>query len=278
MHALSHVSDTLVQCRWRPVSRHEGLTARAHWLEGSFTLRYLKGGFPRMTLELLLLAFGKAFLFVLAAILPIVNPAATAPIFLSLTEGASTSTRTALARKISRYMMALMIGSMLVGSIVLDFFGISLPIVRVGGGLIVAANAWRLLNANHALMDTRTELAESFTIEQASRQAFYPLTFPIACGPGSIAAAITVGASLHDVKIPVLMAHMSGGAMALVSIGGALYFVFRYAARLLRPLGEAGVLVFLRLSAFILLCLGVQIVWDGASELLIELLQVPLQP
>ncbi len=99
---------------------------------------------------MLLLAFGKSFLFVLAAILPIVNPAATAPIFLSLTEGASQEIRATLARKIARYMLALMIGSMLVGSIVLDFFGISLPIVRVGGGLIVAANAWRLLNANHA--------------------------------------------------------------------------------------------------------------------------------
>ncbi len=73
------------------------------------------------------------------------------------------------------------------------------------------------------------------------------------------------------------MTHMSGGATALLLIGVAMYFVFRYASRLLRPLGEAGVLVFLRLSAFILLCLGVQIVWDGASELLIELLHVPPQ-
>ncbi|MGV3729096.1 MarC family protein [Hydrogenophaga sp.] len=224
-----------------------------------------------MSLEFAL-AFGKSFLFVFAAILPILNPAATAPIFLGLTEGASASTRKLLARRIARNMFALMVGSMLVGSYVLDFFGISLPIVRVGGGLIVAASAWRLLNAGHATQDSRTELAEAFTPEQARRQAFYPLTFPISCGPGSIAAAITVGVALHDARLSLSLARISGGILALLAIGVLLYLAFRYAQRLLKPLGEAGTVIFLRLSAFILLCLGVQIVWDGVSELLRGLL------
>lgn len=216
----------------------------------------------------LLVALSKSFLFVLAAILPILNPAATAPIFLSLTEGASASTRALLARRIAFNMFALMAGSMLVGSYVLAFFGISLPIVRVGGGLIVVATAWRLLHASHASEDLRNELADSFTPEQAHRQAFYPLTFPISCGPGSIAAAITVGVALHDERLPLSLARMGGGVLALLTVGALLYLAFRYAQRLLKPLGEAGTLIFLRLSAFILLCLGVQIVWDGVSELL----------
>jgi multiple antibiotic resistance protein len=220
-----------------------------------------------MTAELLL-AMGKSFLFVFAAILPILNPAATAPIFLGLTDGASASTRALLARRIARNMFFLMVGSMLVGSYVLDFFGISLPIVRVGGGLIVASSAWRLLNASHATDDRRTALAEQYAPENALRQAFYPLTFPISCGPGSIAAAITVGVALHDVRFSISIARMGGGVLALFTIGILLYFAFRYAQRLLKPLGEAGIMIFLRLSAFILLCLGVQIVWDGLSELL----------
>lgn len=227
-----------------------------------------------MFIELLIL-FGKSFLFVLAALLPILNPAATAPIFLGLTEGASVSTRALLARRIARNMFALMTGSMLVGSYVLDVFGISLPIVRVGGGLIVAATAWRLLNANHATDDRRTELAESFTVEHARRQAFYPLTFPISCGPGSIAAAITVGVSLHDQKLALSLARMGGGVLALFVIGIVLYFALKYAQRLLKPLGDAGSVIFLRLSAFILLCLGVQIVWDGLEELLRNVIQTP---
>ncbi|MBK1682575.1 MULTISPECIES: MarC family protein [Rhodoferax] len=220
----------------------------------------------------LALAFGKSFLFVFAAILPILNPAATAPIFLGLTEGASPSTRALLARRIARNMFALMVGSMLVGSYVLEFFGISLPIVRVGGGLIVAASAWRLLNANHVSDDSRSALAESYTPEQARRQAFYPLTFPISCGPGSIAAAITVGVALNDTRLSLSLVRMGGGVLALLTIGLLLYLAFRYAQQLLKPLGEAGSVIFLRLSAFILLCLGVQIVWDGLSELLRSLL------
>ncbi len=216
----------------------------------------------------LVLAFGKSFLFVLAALLPILNPAASAPLFLGLTEGASKATRTALARRIAGNMLLLMVGAMLVGSYVLDIFGISLPIVRVGGGLLLAANAWRLLNTSHSANDSRQALAESFTPEHARNQAFFPLTFPISCGPASIAAAITVGVTLHDVRVPLSLARFAGGVCALIVIAVLLYFAFRYALQLLKPLGESGLVVFLRLTAFILLCLGVQIIWDGVRELL----------
>ena len=221
-------------------------------------------------------AVGRGFLFALAAILPIINPAATAPIFLSLTEGASGGTRTLLARRIARNMFLLLAGSMLVGSYVLDFFGISLPIVRIGGGLIVAANAWRMLSVSPSSVDVRAQLAEAFTPEQAARQAFYPLTFPISCGPGSIAAAITVGVSLADTRVSLTLAHIGGGLSALLACAVLLYFAFRYAERVLRPLGEAGTIVFLRLAAFILLCLGVQIIWEGVSGLLGPLLNAQM--
>jgi multiple antibiotic resistance protein len=217
-------------------------------------------------------ALGGGFLFVIATLLPILNPAATAPIFLSLTEGAKDSTRALLARRIARNMFLLMASSMLVGSYVLDFLGISLPIVRVGGGLILAATAWRLLSAEAPSVDNRAALAEAFTPEQARRQAFYPLTFPISCGPGSLAAAITVGVALVDTSVSMTLTRFLGGLLALLVCGVLLYLAFRYAPVLLRPLGEAGTLVFLRLAAFILLCLGVQIVWDGASELLASVL------
>ncbi len=217
----------------------------------------------------LVLAFGKSLLFVLAAILPILNPAASAPVFLSMTEGAPASTRALLARRIARNIFLLLTGSMLIGSYVLDFFGISLPIVRVGGGAIVIATAWQMLTASHDSLAGRSEpIAEAFTPEQVDRQAFYPMTFPLSCGPGSISAAITVGVALHDPKLAVSAVRMGGALLGLLLISTLSYLAYRYAHRLLAPLGEAGTLVFLRLMAFILLCLGVQIVWDGASELL----------
>jgi len=226
-----------------------------------------------MTIELMLAA-AKSFLFVLATMLPILNPAATAPIFLSMTDGASLATRTVLARRIARNMFWLMTGSMLVGSYVLDFFGISLPIVRVGGGLILASVAWRLLGATPATPDSRAALAEAFTPDHAYRQAFYPLTFPISCGPASISVAITVGVALHDAELVISLARMGGAIVALAIIGVLLYLAFRYGEHFLRLIGEAGTAVFLRLTAFILLCLGVQIVWEGLRELMLEIMSV----
>ena len=223
----------------------------------------------------LAVVFGKSFLFVLATMLPILNPAVTAPVFLSLTDGASARTRDVLARGIARNMFWLMAGSMLVGSYVLDFFGIALPIVRVGGGLILAAMAWRLLGATPQMADSRAALADSFTPEHARHQAFYPLTFPISCGPGSISVAITVGVALHDTHLWFSLARTGGALLALALIGALMYLAFANASRLVRLLGETGTAVLLRLSAFILLCLGVQIVWDGVSELIGEILSQP---
>lgn len=223
-----------------------------------------------MTVDLLLTA-AKSFLFVLVTMLPILNPAATAPIFLSMTKGASPATRILLARRIARNMFWLMTGSMLIGSYVLDFFGISLPIVRVGGGLILASVAWQLLGATPQTHDSQAALAESYTPDHAHQQAFYPLTFPISCGPASISVAITVGVTLHDVELVISVACMGAALLALAVIGMLLNLAFRYGEHFLRLIGEAGTAVFLRLTAFILLCLGVQIVWDGVRELMLEI-------
>ena len=221
-----------------------------------------------MDIPSLALAFGKSFLLALAAVLPILNPPASAPIFVNLTRGLDRSTRIALAQRIGRNAALMLMGAMLVGTYVLDFFGISLPIVRVAGGLIVASTAWRMLHTQQAASDDKAQMAQSLTDDNVRIQAFYPMTFPLTCGPGSIAAAITVGAALHSRRVPESLANFAGGLAGTVLIGVLVFLTFRYANRLLRPLGEVGLVVFLRLSAFILLCVGVQIVWNGAQELL----------
>ena len=217
----------------------------------------------------LIAAFSKGLLLVVATVLPIVNPPAMAPTFLAMTEGATPATRSLLARRIGVNVTISLIGAMVIGSYVLAIFGISLPIVRVAGGLIVAASAWRLLSAGTAATDGRAELAETFTTEHVRATAFYPMTFPLTFGPGSISASITVGAALRDRQHDMLsLARFSGGVIGAVLVGVAVYLVYHFARRLLRPLGETGTIVFLRLSAFILLCVGVQIIWDGLAGLI----------
>ena len=221
-----------------------------------------------MEIPLLLGTFGKSLLFAVATVLPIVNPLATAPMFTTLTHGVDVSTRADLARRIGRHVAMLLIGATLVGSYVLDFFGISLPIVRVAGGLVVASMAWRMLNAQQAAEGDPDQMAQSVTASNMRIRAFYPLTFPLTCGPGSIAVAITVGASLHTPKVAESLVTFAGGMLGMALIGVLVALTYRYATRLLRPLGEMGQIVFMRLMAFILLSIGVQILWDGASALI----------
>lgn len=217
-----------------------------------------------------LLALGKSALLVVATLLPIINPPSTATIFLTLTEGASKPIRDELARRIAVNVFLLTLGCTLVGSYVLDFFGISLDIVRVGGGLLVAHTGWRLLSAERSDAPRSADLAQAYTPEMARRNAFYPLSFPITCGPGSLAATITVGVSLSDPSWSMAVSRTLGAVVGLVGVAVAILLSYRYAQALLRPLGETGTIVLLRLSAFILLCLGIQIFWEGAGALLAQ--------
>lgn len=221
----------------------------------------------------LLAAYAKSVLFVVAGVLPIINPLATAPIFVSLTGELSEDSRIWLARRVGRYVMVLLMGAMLIGSYVLHIFGISLPVVRVAGGLIVASIAWNMLHAQSVASQDTTSMAQSLSEERARINAFYPLTFPLTCGPGTIAVSIAIGASLHvRTSLPTTIANMAGGLTAAVLLGLLATLTFRYAPRLLRMLGETGKIVFLRLMAFVLLCVGVEILWDGVRALLVSIL------
>ncbi|MBS0318385.1 MAG: MarC family protein [Proteobacteria bacterium] len=221
-----------------------------------------------MEFSVLALAFGKSLLLAIAAVLPILNPPASAPVFVSLTHELDGKTHKALARRIGKNVALMLAAAMLIGTYVLDFFGVSLPIVRVAGGLIVAFTAWGILYGPQTATDERTQMAQSLSADNVRIQAFYPMTFPLTCGPGSIAAAITVGASLHSHAWALSASNFAGGLVGMALVGFTVLLTYRYADRLLRPLGEVGLVVFLRLSAFILLCVGVQIFWDGAAELL----------
>ncbi|MFC4274242.1 MarC family protein [Achromobacter aloeverae] len=219
------------------------------------------------------LLFGQSFLFALATLLPFLNPPSIAPIFWQLTEGASSTTRLALAKRVAINVGLMLTVAMVAGNVLLSFFGLSLAIVRVGGGMLVIASAWRLVNATGSTnSEQAARIVESFTPEMARQRAFYPLTFPISCGPGSIAAAITVGAQLRDQQHLASLVRLAGSVPGVLLVSFILYICLRFAAQFLHRLGENGTTVFMRLSAFIMLCLGVQIVWDGVHELLLGVL------
>jgi len=203
-------------------------------------------------------------LLTLAALLPIVNPFGGAPVFLAMTADCTRELRATLAQKIAINAFILLLASLFVGTYVLEFFGLSVPIVQVAGGIVVCANGWTLLRA-----DTVPRIVPSSTpaASEIANRAFYPLTLPLTVGPGTISIAITIGAH-HPQSVRLALVNGLADAIGAALIALIVYGCYRYADRMLRVLGETGTNVFMRLSAFILLCIGVQIFWTGASVLL----------
>lgn len=216
----------------------------------------------RQFLEILFLA--------VAAILPIVNPLAGAPVFLVKTADLTPEERRTMAMRVARYGFALLLASALIGAYVLDFFGVSIPVVQVAGGLVVSALGWKQLWEDEVTAQTARDAAAARTPDDLRSRAFYPLTMPLTVGPGSISVAITLGANPSG-SVRALVMTLAGHAAGLAIVALAIYFVYSKADVVLARLGRTGGVILARLSAFILLCIGVQIVWNGVRALVATL-------
>jgi multiple antibiotic resistance protein len=216
-----------------------------------------------------LLEAAKSILLILSALFPIVNPLGGSPMFLALTREYPSSARRILAGRVAMNSFILLIASILVGTHILGFFGISIPVVQVGGGLIVISNGWAMLKRKEE-EDRGREAQKKAKLKDIFRNAFYPLTLPLTVGPGSISVAITLGAnipkSLGANLLPIFAALI---ASALVAV--SIYFCYGFADRLAAVIGESGMTIILRLSSFLLVCIGVQILWNGVHALLLSL-------
>lgn len=208
----------------------------------------------------------KSTFLVITALFPIVNPLGSAPLFLSLTHYYSPDERKILSRRIALNSIALIVGSYFIGTHILAFFGISLPVVQVGGGLVLAATGWALLKQKDE-DSTKAEVHRSVEQQDLLTKAFYPLTLPLTVGPGSISVAITLGANVpHGGH--VLVFSILGAVIGAVLIAASVYVCYAFSDRLARALGETGMSVIMRLSSFLLVCIGVQIIWNGVAALL----------
>jgi multiple antibiotic resistance protein len=212
-----------------------------------------------------MLEAAKSLLLILSAIFPIVDPIGGSPFFLALTGGYSSDARRALARRIALDSFALLVGSYFIGTYILAFFGISLPVVQVGGGMVLVAMGWTTLMENDDGCDKSAR--KNIEPQEVFTRAFYPLTLPLTVGPGSISVAITLGANAarrHNLHLLTILAALVGFAL----IGLSIFLCYGFADRLARTLGRTGMTVVTKLSSFLLVCIGVQIGWNGIKELL----------
>jgi multiple antibiotic resistance protein len=216
--------------------------------------------------------FISVVLLAIAALFPLVDPLGGAPLYLAMVSSLSPPDRVRTARLVCINSFFVLTAAVLIGAYVLDVFGISIPAVQVGGGVIVCAIGWSfLMTPGTPAISDRSSTPGADVLTQ---RAFYPLTLPLTVGPGSISVAITLGANPpreFRSLFTTAVAHVIGIFIVAVSI----YVCYRYADRILNKLGRTGTTVLTRFSAFILFCIGVQIIWNGSRAMLATVLTQP---
>jgi multiple antibiotic resistance protein len=237
-----------------------------------------------------------AFLIAFSVLLPLINPLGSALVFLGLVGDAPPKVLRSLARRIAINNIVFLGVFELAGATILNFFGISLPIVQLSGGMVVAAMGWGVLNERSAGAGSRNKEEETGQsqkpaasqlpgtslpsgasyppdISHLEESAFYPFTFPITSGPGTLVALLTVTAhSSGKVLTRNLLAHL-GVFLAVVVLSVLVYFCYANAPKITKRIPPSTAHGILRVIAFILLCIGVQIAWNGLSALLATIIK-----
>jgi multiple antibiotic resistance protein len=214
----------------------------------------------------------KSFLLAFTALLPLINPIGSGLVFLGLVGDAPLSVYRQLARRVAIATICFLIVIEFTGSFVLSFFGISLPIVQITGGLVIVATAWSLLFEKDATAEARRKHQEfegsaPTQDDDLNGKIFYPFTFPITAGPGTLVVMLTLSARASENELfAKAMAH-AGIALAAIVLSWLVYLCYAYAPRLVKTVSPSTVHGTLRVIAFILMCIGVQIAWNGIHQL-----------
>jgi multiple antibiotic resistance protein len=210
-----------------------------------------------------------AFLLGFPALFSIVNPISGALIFRGVTSGRAPEARATLAKLVALNSLGVMMGSLWAGSYLLAFFGITLAALRVAGGLVVALSGWHMLNAPETRENRKQEQAAS--AEGMEDIALFPLTIPLTTGPGTISVAVALGAG-HPKLFAGLGWFFLGMTAAAAAMTLTIWVAYHYADRLTEMMGPTGTRTITRISAFLLLCIGVQILITGIEDVLGPLL------
>jgi len=189
------------------------------------------------------------------ALFPIVNPFGGIPLFFSLTTDFTREERSQTARRTSLYVIAILVTFMLVGRFVLSFFGISLPVLKIAGGLIVANTAWGMVTASNRM--TMEERSEALTKEDIS---LTPMAMPMLSGPGSIGVVMGLAAHANG-----LLAYV-GMFIGIVLVGITVYLLLCTGGPLVKRLGPSAMGAITRIFGFLILAIAVQLVWDGVAD------------
>jgi multiple antibiotic resistance protein len=212
--------------------------------------------------------FAKFFGLAFSALLPVVNPLGSALVFLGLVGAAPDSVYRDLARKVAIRTTLFFLVVELIGTALLTFFGISLPVVQVAGGLVLAAMGWSLLNQQAVRPNPNTAAVAEVGYGSLEEKVFYPLTFPVTVDPGCIVVMLTLSAhaSVKDLRDNVTSHAAILAAVVILSV--IVFISYAYAPKITERISPQTAHGILRIIAFVLLCVGVQICWNGLHSLI----------
>lgn len=207
------------------------------------------------------------FALALGALLPVINPVGSSLVFLGMVGEAPQSVFRTLARKIALTTALFLLAMDLAGAAVLKLFGISLPVVQLAGGLVLAAMGWSLLNKSEAPgpKDAAPRHADASALQ---RMVFYPFTFPVTAGPGVLVVMLTLSAHASKGSIMHIVVSQLGVLAGMLLMCVAVFVFYAWAPAITAKVSPSTAHGILRVIAFILLCIGVQIAWNGLSALI----------
>jgi multiple antibiotic resistance protein len=214
------------------------------------------------------LPFLHAIFIAFLSLFPVVNPIGSAFIVDPLLGDLSFAERKRASKKVALYCLAICTVSALIGSWILKLFGISIPIVQVAGGFMICQMGWKLLTSDDQVKGDKETARPERRPKDLDNILFYPVSFPMTTGAGTISVILTLGA--HEEEQNILSHLMNLGALffAIVLICAIIYVCYANTARLIHRLGPRGEQIVNRLSAFLVFCIGMQIAWSGIKTLL----------
>jgi multiple antibiotic resistance protein len=224
-------------------------------------LPHTSGSVPSLVREM-----GVQAVLAFTALLPLVNPLGSALILLGIVGPAPPEVYCRMARKVAIFTFIFLLAIQLLGEALLRFFGLSLEVVQLAGGLVVASIGWNLLNRAEPAT-TEKQLTPAVDFGSLEKRMFYPLTFPLTAGPGCLVLMLTLGAHAERRSVTADLFVQAGTTLAVIAMCVLVYFSYRYAERLTRRVSQQTVHGFLRIMGFIVLSIGVQIAWNGLAAL-----------
>ncbi len=209
------------------------------------------------------------FITILIGLFSLINPLSALPVYIGMTQDYSEDNKLRTLKKTCVYIFIICVVSYFLGVYLLNFFGITIPALRVAGGLVIFRSGWQLLNLKH-----KKELRNDMKDESDRKEdiSFSPLAMPLLAGPGSMSFLIT----LYSARSENLNEALWQDAQALIAItivSFIIYFVFKFAPRLMQRTGKSGLNSLSKVMGFIVIGIGVQMIISSISTVVKNILQ-----